>query len=138
MAESVRAVASRKRHADANAAFPSASSLLNSIRRPKMLILVTGATGFIAGQLIPRLLERGHRVRALARDPSRLDGKAWARATDIVHGDVMRPETLRDALQGVHIAYYLIHSLASGRDYAARDVEGARNFAQAAAHAGVR
>lgn len=103
-----------------------------------MLILVTGATGFIAGQLIPRLLERGHRVRALARDPSRLDGKAWARATDIVRGDVMRPETLRDALQGVHIAYYLIHSLASGRDYAARDVEGARNFAQAAAHAGVR
>ena len=103
-----------------------------------MLILVTGATGFIAGQLIPRLLERGHHVRALARDPCRLDGKAWATATDIVRGDVMRPETLPEALQGVHTAYYLIHSMASGDGYASRDLEAARNFAQAAANAGVR
>lgn len=103
-----------------------------------MLILVTGATGFIASQLIPRLLERGHRVRALARDPCRLDGKAWARATDIVRGDVMRPETLPEALQGVHAAYYLIHSMTSGDGYASRDIEAARNFAQAAASAGVQ
>lgn len=103
-----------------------------------MLILVTGATGFMAGQLIPRLLERGHQVRALARDPRRLDGKAWAGATDIVHGDVLRPETLPRALQGVHTAYYLIHSMACGDSYASCDLAGARNFAQAAADAGVR
>ena len=103
-----------------------------------MLILVTGATGFIAGQLIPHLLEHGHHVRALARDPGRLDGKAWARAAEIVRGDVMRPEMLPQALRGVHTAYYLIHSMASGDGYASRDLEGARNFARAAADAGVR
>jgi uncharacterized protein YbjT (DUF2867 family) len=103
-----------------------------------MLILVTGATGFIASQLIPRLLQRGHRVRGLARDPSRLDSKTWAAATDIVSGDVMCPSTLTAALQGVHTAYYLIHSMASGHGYASRDLEAARNFAQAAASAGVQ
>ncbi len=103
-----------------------------------MLILVTGATGFIGNQLIPPLLQRGYRVRALAREPARLEGKPWARATEIVAGDVMRPDTLTAALQGVHTAYYLVHSMACGHDYAARDLAGARNFAQAAARAGVR
>jgi uncharacterized protein YbjT (DUF2867 family) len=103
-----------------------------------MLVLVAGATGFIAGQLIPRLAERGHRVRALARDPTRLDPSTRECAAEVVRGDVLRPGSLSAALQGVHTAYYLIHSLASGRDYAARDLEGARNFAQAAARAGVR
>ena len=102
-----------------------------------MLILVTGATGFVAGGLIPQLLQRGHRVRALARNPSRLDSKPWAPAIEIVNGDVLRPDTLATALDGVHTAYYLIHSIASGDDYAARDTEGARNFALAAARAGV-
>lgn len=103
-----------------------------------MLILVTGATGFIASQLIPQLRQRGHCVRALARDPLRLGDQPWARAVEIVGGDVMRPQTLPAALDGVHTAYYLIHSLAGGRDYAARDIEGACHFAQAAAAAGVR
>lgn len=103
-----------------------------------MLILVTGATGFIAGQLIPQLLALGHRVRALARDPSRLDGKPWAGATEIIAADVLRPYSLPAALQGVHTAYYLIHSMACGDGYASRDLEAARNFAQAAAAAGVR
>lgn len=103
-----------------------------------MLILVAGATGFIASQLIPRLLQQGHQVRAMARDPSRLDGKAWTRDTEIACGDVMRPLTLPPALEGVDTAYYLIHSMSSGADYARRDAEGARNFALAAAGAGVR
>lgn len=103
-----------------------------------MLILVTGATGFIAGQLIPQLLRQGHRVRALARDPARLDGESWARATDIVRGDVTDPSSLSAALEGVHTAYYLIHSLGCRCDYAARDLDGARNFALAAACAGVQ
>lgn len=103
-----------------------------------MLILVTGATGFIANQLVPRLLQRGHHVRGLVRDPSRLDGVTWSRATDVVCGDVLCPSTLPAALQGVHTAYYLIHSMASGHGYASRDLEAARNFAQAAASAGVQ
>ena len=102
-----------------------------------MLILVTGATGFIASRLIPQLLKRGHQIRALARDPRRLDGKAWAGAIEIIKGDVMLPSTLPAALRDVHTAYYLIHSMESGHGYTARDLEGARNFAGAAAAAGV-
>lgn len=102
-----------------------------------MFVLVTGATGFIAGQLIPRLLAHGHQVRAMARDPHRLD-QPWVGTIDVVAGDVMLPATLPAALHGVHTAYYLIHSMSSGCGYTARDLEGARNFAQAAATAGVQ
>lgn len=102
------------------------------------LILVTGATGYIASRLIPRLIDRGHRVRALARDPRRLDGRAWAASTELVAGDVMSPSTLRLALEGVHTAYYLIHNMSSGRGYTERELDGARNFARAAEEAGVQ
>ena len=103
-----------------------------------MQVLVTGATGFIANRLIPQLLQRGHRVRALARDPARLDGRDWARATEVVRGDVLVASTLPAALEGVNVAYYLVHSLGSGGDYASRDLDGARNFALAAERAGVQ
>lgn len=102
------------------------------------LILVTGATGYIASRLIPRLLDAGHRVRALARRPRQLDGRGWSRQIEIFPGDVMDPLTLVPALQGVHTAYYLIHNMSSGRGYTARELEGARNFASAASEAGVR
>jgi len=102
------------------------------------LILVTGATGFIASQLIPRLLGRGHRVRALARRPRPIESLPWSKAVEIVTGDVLTAASLRPALQGVHTAYYLIHGMSSGRGYAERDLLAARNFAQAAADAGVR
>ena len=103
-----------------------------------MLILVTGATGYIASQLIPRLLERGHQVRALARDPRRLDGRAWSSLVELVPGDVMDAATLPAVLSGVHTAYYLIHNMSSGRGYTERELVGARNFAYAAAEAGVQ
>ncbi|MBI5932433.1 MAG: NAD(P)H-binding protein [Chloroflexi bacterium] len=103
-----------------------------------MLILITGATGYIASRLIPRLVDRGHRVRALARNPRQLDGRAWAASTELIAGDVMTPSTLRPALEGVHTAYYLIHNMSSGRGYTERELDGARNFAQAAADAGVK
>ena len=103
-----------------------------------MLILVTGATGYIASRLIPRLLERGHRARILAREPRRLDGRGWSASTEIFAGDVTSPSTLRPALEGVHTAYYLIHNMSSGRGYTERELTGARNFTQAAAEAGVK
>lgn len=103
-----------------------------------MLILVTGATGYIASRLIPRLLERGHRVRALARDPRRLDGRVWAASTDIFPADVTDAPTLAAALEGVYAAYYLVHNMSSGRGYADLELQGARNFARAAEQAGVR
>ncbi|MBI5296898.1 MAG: SDR family oxidoreductase [Chloroflexi bacterium] len=101
------------------------------------LILVTGATGYIASRLIPRLLERGYRVRALARQPWRLKGRAWFRHVEVVAGDVMDPSTLPAALEGVHTAYYLIHSMSSGKGYTEKETDGARNFAEAAESAGV-
>jgi uncharacterized protein YbjT (DUF2867 family) len=102
------------------------------------LILVTGSTGYIASRLIPRLLERGHRVRVLAREPRRLAARSWSASTAIFRGDVMSPSTLRPALEGVHTAYYLIHNMSSGRGYTERELVGARNFTQAAAQAGVQ
>lgn len=101
------------------------------------LILVTGATGYIAGRLIPRLLDSNYRVRALARTPLRLKGRDWFRQVEVVPGDVMNAATLAPALAGVQIAYYLIHNMSSGRGYTERELEGARNFAKAAEQAGV-
>lgn len=103
----------------------------------KPRILVTGSSGYIAGQLIPRLLERGYRVRCLARNPTRLFTRRWAEQVEIVRGDPLQPETLPAALDGVHTAYYLIHSMSSGRNYPLRDLQAARNFAKAAEIAGL-
>ncbi len=101
------------------------------------IILVTGATGYIASRLIPRLLERGCRVRCLARSPSRLSGRGWSSRVEIVPGSLTRPETLDRALRGVSAAYYLVHSMAAGRGYSRLDLAAARHFAAAAASASV-
>lgn len=100
-------------------------------------ILVTGATGYIASRLIPLLLEKGYRVRCLARQPERLRARAWYSQVEVCAGDVARPETLPAAMQGVRAAYYLIHSMSAGRGYDSLDLKAARNFGQAAKAAGV-
>ena len=105
--------------------------------RVDKLILVTGATGYIASRLMPSLLEHGYRVRCLARDPRRLGGRSWSRHVDVVQGDVTRPSSLAPALEGVHAAYYLVHNMTYGRGYPAREREGARTFASAAEKAGI-
>ena len=104
---------------------------------PSSLILVTGATGYIASLLIPQLLEKGCRVRALARQPERLKTRMWYPQVEMVRGDVMKPESLAAALEGVHTAYYLIHNMTFGHGYTSVEIEGARNFATAAEQAGV-
>jgi uncharacterized protein YbjT (DUF2867 family) len=101
------------------------------------LILVTGATGYIASRLVPRLLEAGYRVRCLARDPRRLAGRGWSRSVEVVQGDVTIPSTLHPALEGVQTAYYLIHNMTKGHGYTELELESARTFARAAAEAGV-
>ncbi|MGE5073917.1 MAG: DUF2867 domain-containing protein [Anaerolineae bacterium] len=101
------------------------------------LILVTGANGYIASRLIPRLLERGYRVRALARQPERLTGRPWLRSVEPMRADVHLSGSLDAALAGVHTAYYLVHSMASGRGYTRVELEAARLFAEAAERAGV-
>ena len=102
------------------------------------LVLVTGATGYIGGRLIPRLLEAGWRVRCLARDPGRLQDRPWLEQVEVAAGDCLRAETLAPAMRGVEAAFYLVHSMGGGRDFEQRDVKAARNFARAAADAAVR
>jgi uncharacterized protein YbjT (DUF2867 family) len=104
----------------------------------KKLILVTGATGYIASRLIPQLLDRGYTVRALARNPQRLQSRSWSSQTDIVHGDVMEPATLAPALKDVHTAYYLIHNMSLGHGYTKLEIQAAQNFVLASEEAGVK
>jgi uncharacterized protein YbjT (DUF2867 family) len=101
------------------------------------LVLVTGVTGYIGGRLVPRLLEAGYRVRVMARDKNRLQGRAWLQQVELVEGDVLVPETLTSALFGVQSVYYLIHSMGAGPNHEKRDLQAARNFGNAARLNGV-
>ena len=100
-------------------------------------ILVTGSTGYIGGRLVPRLLEMGYRVRCLVRDPARLQGRPWQNSVEIVAGDILQPESLAPAMQGVQAAFYLVHSLGSGSDFHQRDLDAAGYFGAAARTAGI-
>src|SRR5512147_995632 len=97
------------------------------------LILVTGATGYVGGRLVPRLLDAGYRVRCLVRDPNRLQGRPWLKRVEVVQGDALVEGTLPEAMKDVSVAYYLIHGKQGGQINANRDLEVARNFADAAA-----
>lgn len=99
-------------------------------------ILITGATGYIGGRLLARLEEQSRSVRCLARRPDFLRGRVDP-GTEVVGGDLTRPETLPAALRGVSTAYYLVHSMASGGSFAEEDRLAARAFAEAARGAGV-
>jgi len=95
-------------------------------------VLVTGATGYIGGRLVPLLLEKGHQVRVMVRDPGRVAHRLWADQVEIVRGDVEDPATLPAALDGIDAAYYLIHLMGSGRGFVHRDRLAAQNFVAAA------
>jgi uncharacterized protein YbjT (DUF2867 family) len=101
------------------------------------LVLLTGATGYIGGRLLPALLEQGYSVRCLTRRPECLQGRA-AGNCGVVAGDVADAATLGPALAGVTTAFYLIHSMGSTEEFAEADRRAAQNFAQAARAAGVR
>ena len=98
--------------------------------------LVTGATGYVGGRLIDRMLAEGRSVRALARDPSRLSPRE---GIEVVRGDVVRGDGVREALDGCETAYYLVHSMEAAKDpdFAGRDRRAAEAFAAAARDAGV-
>jgi uncharacterized protein YbjT (DUF2867 family) len=103
-------------------------------------VVVTGATGYVGGRLVPRLIEAGFRVRCLVREPRKLDERPWRHAAgvEVLRADVTEVEALVEAMRGATAAYYLVHSMiAQGDDYRQRDRELARSFAGAAARAGV-
>ncbi len=105
-----------------------------------MKLLVTGATGYIGGRLVPRLLDAGHEVRCLSRSARKLQARPWAErdGVELFEGDVADPTTLDDALEDCNAAYYLVHSMeAAGKSYAEVDRKLALGFAAASERAGV-
>ncbi|MCA9914120.1 MAG: NAD(P)H-binding protein, partial [Anaerolineae bacterium] len=104
---------------------------------PQKTILVTGATGYVGGRLIPRLLEAGYTVRGMTRHAEHLHGREWSDDIEIVEGDVLEPDSLSSVLEGVSTAYYFIHSMEGGANFDDRDAQAAHNFGDAASTAGV-
>ncbi|MCC3300970.1 SDR family oxidoreductase [Arthrobacter sp. zg-Y895] len=101
-------------------------------------ILVTGATGYIGGRLVPLLLEDGHRVRVLARSPEKLSDVPWASEVEIVQGDLSDRESAAAAFAGIDTLYFLVHSMASGKGFGGQESDIAHLVADAAAEAGVQ
>jgi uncharacterized protein YbjT (DUF2867 family) len=99
--------------------------------------LVTGATGYIGGRLVPELLAAGYVVRCMARDPGKLGSRPWSDRIEIARADVADEAAVLRALADVDVAYYLIHSLGTGASFEQRDRAAAASFARAAASAGV-
>jgi len=100
--------------------------------------LVTGASGYIGGRLVPELLAAGYPVRCMARDPGKLSDRLWSGAVEVVAADALERTGVLRALEGVDVAYYLIHSLGTGASFEQRDRDAVGIFADAAVSAGVR
>jgi uncharacterized protein YbjT (DUF2867 family) len=101
-------------------------------------ILVAGASGYIGGQLVPRLVAAGHHVICLVRNPARLNGHRWENV-EIRQGNLLDVDSLNGVMRGVEVAYYLVHSMADGvQGFIERDYSAAGNFGAAAREAGVK
>ena len=102
----------------------------------KLRVLVTGASGYVGGRLVPELLARGHDVRCAVRDPRKLDAAPWHSDVEVVRADI--GGDLRVAMYGVDIAVFLVHSIGEGADWITRERAIAKNFRCAAERAGVQ
>ncbi len=101
-------------------------------------ILVSGASGYIGGRLVPELVARGYRVRAMVRADAAVCGARWPEV-EPVEADALNPESLQKAFAGIQTAYYLIHSLLLGpQGFEAADIQAAIHFRDAAAQSGLR
>ena len=100
--------------------------------------LVTGATGYIGGRLAPRLLEGGLAIRAMARNPNKLESAGWRDRAEVVRGDLGDPDSLTTAFDGIDVVYYLVHSMGTSSDFVAEEARSARNVVAAARRSGVK
>ena len=94
--------------------------------------LVTGATGYIGGRLVPRLLDHGFAVRALARTPEKLADVPWRNRIEVTRGDLSDEASLEAAVDDVDVVYYLVHSMGLEKDFAAEERCAAQNLVAAA------
>lgn len=99
--------------------------------------LVTGATGYVGGRLVPQLLEAGHTVRVMVRDERKARAHDWADDVEIAVGDGTSDDDVRAAMQDVDVLYYLLHSIGTGADFGRTEHDMAQRFAGAAKEAGV-
>lgn len=108
------------------------------MNHPVRRCLVTGATGYIGGHLVPELLERGHTVRALARRPEKLDDAPWRDRVEVAKGDLDDADSLAAAFEDVDVVYYLVHSMGTSSDFESAELKAAHNVVAAAKQSGVQ
>lgn len=104
----------------------------------KKKILVVGASGYIASRLIPVLLQQGHDVRCLVREPKKLSRRSWIDLVEVIQADVTDEKTLPSAVNDRDVIYYLVHNMSSGKEYDRLDLLSAKNLGNAAAKSGVK
>lgn len=129
-------------HATRDMTFPTGTEptlrAVTSAAGTAQRVLVLGATGYVGGRLVPRLLAAGYRVRVLTRSPHRVEALGWADRVEIFGGDASDPDAVDAAMDGVDVVYYLVHSMTSGRGFAATDRHIAQVVSAASARARVK
>ena len=103
-----------------------------TLKTQNIKVLITGATGYIGGRLIPRLLANNIKVRILVRDKTKIDGKSWFSKVEIFEGDLTKLESLSGLCDGIDQAFYLVHSMSNSKEYIELDRLSARNFVKVA------
>ena len=101
------------------------------------LVVVTGATGYVGGRLVPQLLAEGYSVRCVARRPEELSDRWWKDQVEIVQADLSRFDDISRALDGAQAAYYLLHSMSSSEDFAQVESDMAEQFSRVAEEEGL-